>query len=198
MIYLDFIRHGETELLKQGHVLRGRTDDPLTELGYQQMQMVFDENLGRQWQAIFSSPLSRCQNFATDKAHRHALPLFVLDKLQEIDFGDWEGVPTAELHANYPDELALYWQRPQSYTPPNAESVLAFYERIKQAIDEIIHSCQINHIQRPLIICHGGVIKMLYCLANVKPIDQLLSVPVALGEIHHFYYDAGLKTDKIV
>ncbi len=35
MLYLDFLRHGETSL---SHTLRGRTDDALTAKGWAQMQ----------------------------------------------------------------------------------------------------------------------------------------------------------------
>ncbi|TWV82923.1 histidine phosphatase family protein [Moraxella sp. VT-16-12] len=194
MLALSFIRHGQTLLLKQGNVLRGRTDDPLTPQGYQQMADTFGTN-ALNWQAIFSSPLSRCLLFAQDKAAQYRLPLFVMDDLQEIDFGDWENVRTDELCAQFPNELSQYWQTPHLYTPPNAERVVDFCKRINCAISDINAICERHHIQRACVICHGGVIKMLYVLAKALPMSELLNVPVALGEIHHFYYDGALKLD---
>ena len=195
MVALSFIRHGQTVLLTQGNILRGRTDDPLTAHGYEQMVTTFGANLSN-WQAIFSSPLSRCAVFAKDKAVEYELPLFVLDELQEIDFGDWEGACADELYARFPDELSQYWQIPHLYTPPNAESVADFHERIVCAIDKIHIICEHHYIQRACVICHGGVIKMLYVLAKNLPMSEILTTPVALGEVHEFGYDGALNVKK--
>lgn len=189
---LSFIRHGQTELLKQGDILRGRTDDALTAWGYEQMANTFGAKVSG-YQAIFSSPLSRCAIFAKDMATAHHLPLFVIDDLQEIDFGDWENTRTSELYARFPDELNQYWQTPHLYTPPNAECVTDFRKRIIRAVSKISDACQCHHIQRACVVCHGGVIKMLYVLAKNLPISEVLTTPVALGESHEFYHDGVLK-----
>lgn len=192
MVALSFLRHGQTVLLEQGNVLRGgRTNDFLTVLGYQQMMDGFGAGVG--YQAIFSSPLSRCLDFAKDRACQHGLPLFVLDELQEIDFGDWEAQNTADLYEKYPNELTAYWQTPHLYTPPNAESVADFQARIMSAVDGIHAICERERIDRACVISHGGVIKMLYVLAKNLPISELLSVPVELGACHEFEFDGKLR-----
>lgn len=191
---LSFIRHGQTVLSEQGGVLRGRTDDVLTAEGYRQMTKTFDKYAPtRSWQGVFSSPLSRCCTFASDRAYADGLPLFIIDGLQEIDFGDWENTATATLYERYPDELALYWQSPHRYTPPNAERVVDFKNRILSAIADIYRIAGCHQMERVCVIGHGGVIKMLYLVANNLPMSQLLSTPVALGELHEFYYDGALQ-----
>ncbi|OOR93422.1 hypothetical protein B0181_00305 [Moraxella caviae] len=196
---LDFLRHGETTLLTQGNVLRGRTDDALTQAGFAQMHSTFSQAWRAEqsqtqtqtqtpWQAIITSPLSRCLDFAKVQSVAHDLPLFVIDELQEIDFGDWEGCATAELYAKFPDELATYWQAPQDYTPPNAESVLAFRVRVGRALERVASVCRTHEFERVCVVSHGGVIKMLYHLAQQACLEKLLGVPVALGELHSFDY----------
>lgn len=192
MLTLCMLRHGETELLAQGRILRGRLDDPLTAKGKAQMQAAFDGEFPKQaWQAIVSSPLSRCADFARQKSDEYQLPLLVLDDLQEMDFGEWEGQFTADLFAQFPDEIARWWQSPSQFTPPNAESMADFAKRIDGALGQIAQFAHENHHQRLCVICHGGVIKYLYCKAQHLSLDEILQQPAELGEFHCFNLQNG-------
>lgn len=186
-LVLSFLRHGETELLTQGLVLRGRLDDPLTAQGERQMNTAIDTALPKQsWQAIISSPLSRCAKIAKQKAAQYGLPIVPMDELCEMDFGDWEGRFTAELFEQYPDDMALWWQSPTKFTPPNGESMADFAKRIDTALFKIKQFAQANHYDKLCIISHGGVIKYLYCKAQDLSLDEILKQPAELGEFHTF------------
>lgn len=117
MLYLDFLRHGETNL---SHTLRGRTDDALTAKGWAQMRSTItqSEQTGQAWDVIYSSPLQRCRLFSEQWAEQKQLPLYIEPNLQEMDFGEWEAQSTERLYQLYPDELAQFWQTPLSFTPP--------------------------------------------------------------------------------
>ncbi|OOS24949.1 hypothetical protein B0681_05685 [Moraxella porci DSM 25326] len=186
-LVLSFLRHGETELLTQGLVLRGRLDDPLTVQGEQQMHTAINTALPKQsWQAIISSPLSRCAKIAKQKSAQYGLPIVLMDELGEMDFGDWEGRFTAELFEQYPDDMALWWQSPTKFTPPNGESMADFAKRIDTALIKIKQFAQANHYDKLCIISHGGVIKYLYCKAQDLSLDEILKQPAELGEFHTF------------
>ena len=99
-IVVDFIRHGEPE---GGDILRGRINPELTELGLTQMKEAVC--LGEAWQPsastpdwteIISSPLKRCRQFAERLSAKMSLPLKVDQEWQEIDYGDWDGMPINE------------------------------------------------------------------------------------------------------
>lgn len=186
-LVLSFLRHGETELLTQGLVLRGRLDDPLTAQGEQQMHTAIDTALPKQsWQAIISSPLSRCAKIAKQKSAQYGLPIVLMDELCEMDFGEWEGKFTAELFEQFPNELAIWWQSPTKFTPPNGESITSFAKRIDTALIKIKQFAQANHYDKLCIISHGGVIKYLYCKAQELSLDEILKQPAELGEFHTF------------
>ncbi|PNP98272.1 histidine phosphatase family protein [Moraxella sp. RCAD0137] len=186
-LVLSFLRHGETELLTQGLVLRGRLDDPLILQGEQQMHTAIDTALPKQsWQAIISSPLSRCAKIAKQKSVQYGLPIVLMDELCEMDFGDWEGRFTAELFEQYPDDMALWWQSPTKFTPPDGESMADFAKRIDTALFKIKQFAQANHYDKLCIISHGGVIKYLYCKAQDLSLDEILKQPAELGEFHTF------------
>lgn len=186
-LVLSFLRHGETELLTQGLVLRGRLDDPLTAQGERQMNTAIDMALPKQnWQVIISSPLSRCAKIAKQKSAQYGLPIVLMDELGEMNFGEWEGKFTAELFEQYPDDMALWWQSPTKFTPPNGESMADFAKRIDTALFKIKQFAQANHYDKLCIISHGGVIKYLYCKAQDLSLDEILKQPAELGEFHTF------------
>lgn len=153
---VDVIRHGEPE---GGSVLRGRTDHPLTERGIRQFQQRVERISQGQasWQRIYSSPLMRCQQSAQWLADHYRLPLIIEPQLVELDFGDWENKPLAELAANESD-MAKLWQDPLNFCAPNGESVQALQQRILQQWQQ--HLAQ-HQGQQILWVCHGGVMRVL-------------------------------------
>ena len=150
---VDLMRHGETE---GGERYRGSTDDVLSPRGWEQMRAAVGEACP--WTCIISSPLKRCAKFAAELAQRHALPLELDARLQEIHFGAWEGKTAAELLVSHPEQLARFWNDPLQNPPPGAEPLPHFEARVLAAWNE--------HLARQagkqvLIITHGGPIRMI-------------------------------------
>ncbi len=190
MLYLDFLRHGETSL---SHTLRGRTDDALTAKGWAQMQSTIAqaEQLRPAWDVIYSSPLQRCRLFAEQWAEQKQLPLYIEPNLQEMDFGEWEAQSTERLYQLYPDELAQFWQTPLSFTPPQAESLLTFKSRVLESVETLTQQMYAQGWTRALIISHGGVIKLLKCQALKQHDNDLLKMSAELGQLNCFVFDQG-------
>ncbi|MBY6101910.1 histidine phosphatase family protein [Marinobacter nauticus] len=154
---IDLIRHGEPE---GGQMFRGSKDDPLSDTGWQQMIAAIAE--GDQWDAIVSSPMQRCQHFAQQLADEHRIPLHIEKDLREIGFGEWEGLTAGQIQERYGDHLNRFWQDPIAFRPPGGEAVTDFYQR---TIDGFDRWQQTLAGKRVLVVCHGGVIRMV--LANV-------------------------------
>ena len=190
MLYLDFLRHGETSL---SHTLRGRTDDALTAKGWSQMRSTItqSEQTGQAWDVIYSSPLQRCRLFAEQWAEQKQLPLYIEPNLQEMDFGEWEAQSTERLYQLYPDELAQFWQTPLSFTPPQAESLLTFKSRVLESVETLTQQMYARGWTRALIISHGGVIKLLKCQALKQHDNDLLKMSAELGQLNCFVFDQG-------
>ena len=117
---------------------------------------------------------------------QNQLSLFLDQNLQEMHFGDWEGVSTQTIYENEPELLANFWQEPTKYTPPNAETMLIFHDRILQAMHNIQQQMLKNNWQHALIVTHGGVIKLLKCLAMNQPLDDILKMSAELGQLNSF------------
>lgn len=174
-VHLDLLRHGETV---SGGGFRGRLDDALTELGWQQMRAaVVDQG---PWDRIVSSPLHRCADFAAELAAHHQLALEFEPDLRELDFGDWEGRSPADLMVDHSEALGRFWSDPYGFTPPGGEPVAMFEARILKGIKRLIDRCP---GERVLLVSHGGVMRLLLAQARGLPREQLLQVEVGHGDL---------------
>ena len=182
-LQIDLLRHGETTL---SHTLRGHLDDDLTEQGWLQMQSTIQQYITTpvDWDVIISSPLRRCRRFAEHLADQLGLPMRVNEHIKEMYFGDWEGISTQVIYEAEPERLANFWQFPTQYHAPKGESLLQFKQRVIDGFDEIYVQMQRHNWNKALIVTHGGVIKLLTCLARQQNLDDLLKMPAELGKLY--------------
>jgi alpha-ribazole phosphatase len=169
---IDLLRHGEPE---GGVRFRGSSDDPLTELGWSQMQAAIERDTREgedAWQHIISSPLQRCLHFSQKIAGERAIPLSCHAGLQEMHFGDWEGKTMEELLAQDAEALSRFWQDPFKHTPPNAETLEAFQARVIADWGEVVNALQ-GHT---LLVVHKGVISVILRHVLGMPESHLLAI----------------------
>jgi len=178
---IDLMRHGEPV---GGRRYRGQIDDPLSDRGWQQMcEAVADH---APWDQIISSPLSRCADFARELSARHHIPLTLDQRLMEIGFGDWEGMSAAELMESSPDILMNFWRDPTNHTPPNAERLIDFQERIVAVWEEIISSYSGQHL---LIVGHAGQMRMVIRHVLDMPLDRMFRLQISNAGISRIQID---------
>lgn len=182
---IDLLRHGESQY---SHTLRGHLDDELTEKGWQQMQSTIEQVANQSWDVIISSSLKRCACFAEQLAKTAELPLLLNHDLKEMYFGEWEGISTQQIYETSPELLANFWQKPSQYCPPRAETLMQFQTRVLKGFQELLVQMQNQNWQHGLVVTHGGVIKLLACLATQQPLDDLLKMPAELGKLYSFEF----------
>jgi alpha-ribazole phosphatase/probable phosphoglycerate mutase len=170
---IDLIRHGEPI---GGNKYRGQSDDPLSEKGWMQMRDAVGDH--HPWHVIVSSTLSRCAAFASELAQRHNLPVEFDARLMEIGFGEWEGRTAAQITAENPLLLTRFWLDPLNNTPPGAELMPAFRDRVISAWEEMLARYSGKHI---LLVGHAGVIRMVVRHVLDMPLQRVfrLAVPNA-------------------
>lgn len=182
---IDLLRHGESQY---SHTLRGHLDDELTAKGWQQMQSTIEQVINQSWDVIISSSLKRCACFAEQLAKTTQLPLLLNHDLKEMYFGEWEGISTQQIYETSPELLANFWQKPSQYCPPRAETLIQFQTRVLEGFQELLVEMQNQNWQHGLVVTHGGVIKLLACLATQQPLDDLLKMPAELGNLYSFEF----------
>ncbi len=160
---VDLIRHGEPE---GGPMFRGSKDDPLSTRGWDQMRAAIGAE--EHWDAILASPMKRCHAFATELAGQLGVPLHEDDRLREISFGDWEGLTAEAIGQRFgQDSLARFWADAEGYPPPGGEAFADFQARVQAAWQDWTERLA---GQRVLLVCHGGVIRVV--LGHVMGIRQ--------------------------
>lgn len=191
---IDILRHGKTE---GGDIFRGDTDVLLSELGWQQMQQVseqFKQGDVFPWQHIISSPLKRCalfsQQLSQQQGGRETIALCIEKDLKEISFGDWDGQLIRDVRANDPDVWAQYARDPSRFTPPNGEPMADFQQRVKSVWEDVQHRYQGQHV---LLVCHGGVFRILLGLLLQMPLSAVVrfDVPYACFSRIKIYHSEG-------
>ena len=183
---IDLLRHGEPQ---GGNVFRGRTDHPLTEKGWAQMEAAVKDQT---WDVIISSPLSRCWAFAQQLSDRLGIELLEAQGLREFDFGVWENQLTEQVYKEDFERIKGLWEDPMYFASPEGESVLNFEQRILKDW----FGCLAREDKRQLIICHGGVIRMILkeVLGLPYPNINRFDVPYAsmtqltVNQSEPFYY----------
>jgi len=91
-------RHGETEwTISRQHT--GTTDIPLTGRGREEAKLLGQSFADAEFDLVLSSPLSR----AVDTARLTGLEPTLDVRLVEWDYGDYEGLTTAEIKRDRPD-----------------------------------------------------------------------------------------------
>lgn len=178
---IDLIRHGEPE---GGKRYRGQIDDPLSAIGWQQMWDAVGE--AAPWQQIVTSPLLRCQAFATALAERHTLPLAVDARLMEIGFGAWEGCTAEQLRAEDPQQIARFYNDPINARPAGAEPLAVFRTRVIEGFNAVVDAYAGQHV---LLVCHAGVMRAVISQVLSAPLEAMYRIEVAYAAITQIKYD---------
>lgn len=145
MTTLLLVRHGETDWNADGR-LQGQTDRPLSDFGRAQARRLAEELEREELQAIYSSDLSRARQTAEIVGERLGLPVVLDPDLREKDWGNWEGLTSAER-----DRVEFV-----------GESTDAHQERMLRALRRIAD----RHLGgRILVVTHGGSMRRVQTAA---------------------------------
>jgi len=165
-VILDLLRHGAVEA--EGWAFRGATDVPLSAEGWRQMEGAVRD--AGPYDALASSPLSRCRAFAGNLAARNNAPLTVLEDMREMDFGDWENRGFEELEREHGELLHRFWASPVGVTPPNGEPFDGFARRVIACWEQWLADAEGGRL---LLVAHGGVIRVLLAHLLKMPFSAL-------------------------
>ena len=172
---IDLMRHGEPV---GGRKYRGQIDDPLSDKGWAQMRKAVGDHAP--WDAIISSPLSRCIDFAQELGQRTGIEVKTEARLMDIGFGEWEGRTASELHQENPGQVQRFLIDPLNNTPPGAETLLDFETRVIGAWNDVLEQYAGQHV---LLIGHAGMMRMIIRHVLDMPLERMYRIQVANAAI---------------
>ena len=149
MKHIYLIRHGLPDFPGGRRMCLGRTDLPLCPEGFVQAEAMAAKL--PEVTAVFSSPLIR----AVQTAQAIGLPVTILEDLQELSAGAWDGLTFDEIRLRYPE---LYAARATDRTLPlpGAESNEAGLARFRNAMTHAASAAAGDLA----VVAHGGVIAL--------------------------------------
>ena len=138
------VRHGETEWSRTGQHT-GRTDLPLSEEGRRQALRLAPRLSGETFDLVLTSPLQRASTTAALAGFPTAKPC---PDLMEWNYGDLEGLTSADIVTKYPDWTI--W----SGAVPNGETL----EQVAARANEALAHCQTAG--RTVVFAHGHFLRV--------------------------------------
>jgi len=137
MTRIILVRHGQTEWNRVER-FRGRADIPLNAAGIAQAEAVA-RRIAADWtpSAVYASPLGRAVQTARAIAAPFELEVRPHPGLNDIDFGDWQGLTPDEAKARWPELVEAWLRTPQSARIPGGESLAGLGERSLRAVREL-------------------------------------------------------------
>lgn len=178
---LIVVRHGRTDANASGLLLGRRLDPGLDELGQRQAEALRSVVGGAH--RVVSSPLRRTR----ETAAALGLPVEVDERWIEIDYGDADGTPLAEV----PASTWTTWRADPDFALGGGESLRAVGERVRAAAADLAEEASTRDV---VVVSHVSPIKAvtawalgvgdeviwrLWCApASVTVIDTSGSTPI--------------------
>ncbi|HCL4444780.1 TPA: alpha-ribazole phosphatase [Clostridium botulinum] len=189
-IYL--IRHGETEHNKRKNFY-GKLDVGLNEKGEKQSYKVGELLKDVKFNKIYISDRKRTRETAERILERNRFYekekniIYKDEKINELDFGIFEGKSYEEIGSLYPKEQEKWEKDWKNFAPPKGESAVVFYNRVENFMKHIQKEEDGNY----LIVTHGGVIRMIYSYILQNNMDFYWNFASRNGDITLIKYEYG-------
>ena len=156
MTELLFIRHGPTEWNEGGRI-QGRSDIPLSNSGRDEVRSWTLPASFQSW-ACFCSPLARTRQTAALLGFETPQ---IVDDLQEMHWGEWEGHTLDTLRAIDPEAFRRNEDRGLDFRPAGGESPREVRARLAQWVASLD-----KEVLPAVIVCHKGVLRAALSLAT--------------------------------
>ncbi len=154
---LYLVRHGETAHNAAAR-LQGHLDVPLAARGQAQAAAAGKILRGRDIVAVCSSDLSRAQETATIIAAELGLQVELDGRLREVSVGEWQGLTSPEIRAEYPEVSAQMMADPETTRYPGGESYREMADRVMLALTQIADT---HAGQAVVVVTHGGPLRAI-------------------------------------
>ncbi|MDR6782555.1 broad specificity phosphatase PhoE [Pedobacter africanus] len=171
---LYIIRHGETDLNKQGIVQGRGINSDLNDTGRMQAAAFYKAYKAVPFDKVYTSKLKRTHQ--TVKGFIDAgTPWEQLEGLDELAWGIWEGKPNDENAICAFKGLMEQWEAGDYDAHfEGGESPNDVVKREQQALD-IIKAA--TNEKRVLVCMHGRAMRLFLCLLTNKPIAEMTAFP---------------------
>jgi probable phosphoglycerate mutase len=168
------VRHGETEWNLASRI-QGHADSPLTPAGEAQAAAIARRLAAERFDRLVSSDLGRAMRTARAIAASTGLDIVADVRLRERNYGVAEGLTYGEIGVHYPEIFSRVRETDPDYAVPGGESRRHMYERVRDAFESLAGECEGGRLA---VVCHGGVLAMLYRHVHGIAVGAAHAVPI--------------------
>ncbi|MGH4140678.1 alpha-ribazole phosphatase [Clostridium sp.] len=191
-IYL--LRHGQTEENRKGSYY-GNLDISLNSIGISQGNSARGFFNDIKLDRVYVSDKKRTTEMAKLVLEQSEIEIIQDNRINETNFGDFEGKTYQEIKRLYPEECICWQNNWKEFVPPSGESYIVLCERVKHFMEEI-KKLDYDNI---LLCTHSGVIRAIYCYVMNENIDLFWKFGCKNGDISIIKYEFGnLYIDAII
>jgi len=185
------IRHGETDLNKQGIVQGRGVNTSLNTYGQEQARAFYEAYQGIDFDKIYTSALQRTHQTVADFIHQ-GIPWEQLEGLDEISWGVYEGKEQSNNIITGFNSITQQWSEGLlDVSVEGGESPNQVKARQELALNYILSKDN----ERKILICmHGRAMRILLCLLTNKPLSEMDDFPHMNTALYILAYDNGRFT----
>ena len=166
---LHLVRHAEVDEAYH-EVFGGQIDMELSPVGHEQAKGLAKFLNGRTFDRIYRSPMVRVRQTAKPLLYALGREAEVIDDLREVDFGVWTGHKWHEIQEKFGVDAEDWLVHLENGEVAEAEPMADYRSRIQSSLDRIMDE---GAGQDMLVLCHGGVIRMLLSLLLDEPFSKM-------------------------
>ena len=172
---LILVRHGQTEMNAQ-KLYFGKLNPPLNDLWISQSYQAKEKLLDIDYDIIYSSPLERAKQTA-EICNYLGKDINYNSKLEEINFGVFEGLTFKQISEKYPDEVKKMEEDWKAYNYITGESPEEMFERAVSFLKTL------DYTKTNLIVAHWGIINCIISYFVSGSLDSYWKFEIKNGAI---------------
>lgn len=190
---LYFVRHGETEYNKS-KLYYGKIDVSITQAGIIQAKKASQILKNISFNRVYVSEMKRTEQTAKIILDNKKCTMIKDSRINERNFGEFEGKSYDKIKDRFPEKWKLWCEDWKNTVPPEGESYIQFYSKVKDFMDNILKLKDDNI----LIVTHSGVIRSIYCYILDGNLDIFWKFASKNGDITLIKYEyENLYIDSI-
>lgn len=180
-------RHAEVEAAYQ-NVFGGRIDMNLSPAGEAQAQALAKYLHRFRFDAVYASPMRRVQQTLKPLMNNGLPAPTIVSDLREVDFGVWTGLPWEKVEERFGISPFLWLEQLDCDGIPQAECSAVLRKRIEPCVKAVRE----KHMgQSVLMVCHGGVIRVILAICLGLELSQLRGIEVDYASLSRVVFEGS-------
>ncbi len=137
MLQILLIRPGSTDYDQQ-HRIQGSLDVPLSAEGSSEVERLIAELAESRVETVYAPAGEPARQTAEAIAKGLAIKMKKLDRMQNLDFGLWQGMLVDDVRQKQPKAYRQWQEQPENVCPPDGEMLGEARQRVRATMTKLL------------------------------------------------------------